>query len=858
MQVVAAAKSSRFRMHESMSTPFENLQAFLREDKVIPVIGAGVSYAAANLPGWKAAIENGLQFAEIHRLDFDRIHAAREQLNGGNLIEGADIMKALLGAPGHPFSNWLKDLFGEPVIRSPDLLNSIEDLCAPILLTTNYDKLLSARSRLRTREVFDWSDYKEVHGALSHDPRFILHLHGIWNKPETIVLSKDDYSKLAKELGYKELLKKLWTDYHFLFIGCSRDGVMDEDFSTVFGFLNEWFPGSTHQHFILLNERDIEGEAHLPLLKQCNIVPISYGHDYAKLAEFINFLNPNRERACRETEELKKEIEARVGRLKLSDAKYSGDDAETRQLIKEVLPTGAYWIDSLQLKILENALRETNNSIQNKREQFRFSQGVVKALVEMGELKSQLQLWIENRDNPSALNNDKFINLAIICYECLQRLPKDLLEEIRHRAPWAIHSYYFTGYLGQFVGEFRLFKDQFRDLYDGDKYFFENLKRLIDSLHRVLELDADALFPDLAPAVITKQIETPGWLFVCDKEVSLRKPLFPYERVAWLPAQGDLPFRDAAIIRFLEDWVVVTCNSQKCFRWHPTMHFAAEPFFEAPPGESIRDLFVIETTADRVVVSIYCGSKLYNFLNFEASEATHLEDNFEYLVYHSACDAFFGFNSLGGIGVCPVLYRVDWDGSCQPVIHSDAIWSAIEHLPACVSSGLHVKNGLLMRFNGGLMALRRWGGKEVVVVKLKILKAGANSSLLAFIDVEKPDVEFLALVVLPGKLCIAFDLMRQGESIDLVCGYLATGEYPKHLVQWIKGIDRQRATQADDSCTYLETGVSAHFDIYDVWNHSGDRIFVNQPQNGILFDMSLSDGSFEKLSLDGLIKILSF
>jgi hypothetical protein len=116
-----------------MNAPLENLQALLREDKVIPVIGAGVSYAAANLPGWKAAIENGLQFAEMHRLDSDQIHAAREQLNSGNLVEGADIMKSLLGAPGHPFSNWLKDLFGKPVVRSSDLLDSIEDLCAPNL-----------------------------------------------------------------------------------------------------------------------------------------------------------------------------------------------------------------------------------------------------------------------------------------------------------------------------------------------------------------------------------------------------------------------------------------------------------------------------------------------------------------------------------------------------------------------------------------------------------------------------------------------------------------------------------------------------------------------------------------------------
>ena len=302
--------------------------------------------------------------------------------------------------------------------------------------------------------------------------------------------------------------------------------------------------------------------------------------------------------------------------------------------------------------------------------------------------------------------------------------------------------------------------------------------------------------------------------------------------------------------------MVVTCNSQKCFRWNPTKHLAAEPFFEAPHGESIRDLFVIEKTEDRIVVSISCGSTLYTSENFEAPEETHFEESFDDLVYHSTCDAFFGFNQFVHLGDFPVLYRVEWDGSYQSILYSKTIWSAIEHLPTCESSGLNIGDGSVMRFNGGLMRLRKWGNREVVAVKLNIPKLRGKDSLLAFIDVEKPVPEILALVVLPGRLCLAFDLIMQAESMDLVCGYLSTGEHPKHLVQLIKGIDRQRATQADDSCSYIETGVSGEFDIHDVWNYSGDQVFVNQPGSGTLFNLSLLDGHIDKLSLDGLIKIL--
>lgn len=157
------------------------------------------------------------------------------------------------------------------------------------------------------------------------------------------------------------------------------------------------------------------------------------------------------------------------------------------------------------------------------------------------------------------------------------------------------------------------------------------------------------------------------------------------------------------------------------------------------------------------------------------------------------------------------------------------------------------------------MRLRKWGDREIVVVKLKLtLSPNSRTDLLAFIDVEKPVPEFLSLLVLPGRLCIAFDFIQQKESMDLVCGYLSTGEYPKYLVQCFKGIDRQGAIQADDSCSYLETGVLARFDIYNIWSHSGERVFVNQPENDTLYDLNLSDGSFEKIPSNGLIKILSF
>lgn len=456
-----------------MNTPTDNLIAFLKHDKVIPVVGAGAAYAVAGLPGWKGTVESGFQYAEIRRLNAEVIKEGKQLLEEGEIIKAASMMKRLLNAPGHPFSNWLEELFGNPPIRSTSLLESIDDLCTPMILTTNYDTLLYS-DRIRTKEVYDWSEYQQVDNALRKNLPFILHLHGIVKKPETIILSSDDYKALSEETGYKEILKKLWTGYHFLFIGCSRDGVMDEDISTVFGFLNEWFPTHTHQHFILMNERDLQKGLHALLLEKCNVEAISIGLDYAALPDFINSINPNREKSLDAALKIRRAINVRVERLRLPSGAVVTAPAVIAEVVKECLPDKTYRNDSLQLKYLEEALGKLNEAILYKRQTFEFYQATVSSMVGRNEITEAIRLWERNRDNPAALNNEGFIGLALRCFDWLQRMPTPLMEDIRRRDN-GIHEYYFDGYLAGFVKQYRSMKQlpkvDVRSLFQQDDYF---------------------------------------------------------------------------------------------------------------------------------------------------------------------------------------------------------------------------------------------------------------------------------------------------------------------------------------------------------------------------------------------------
>jgi hypothetical protein len=90
----------------------------LKNGLIIPVVGAGVSFATAGLPGWKGLIEDGLKFAEDRNADSSIIQEGRDLLEANKLTKAASVVKKLLNAPGHPFANWINDALGRPEIKS--------------------------------------------------------------------------------------------------------------------------------------------------------------------------------------------------------------------------------------------------------------------------------------------------------------------------------------------------------------------------------------------------------------------------------------------------------------------------------------------------------------------------------------------------------------------------------------------------------------------------------------------------------------------------------------------------------------------------------------------------------------------
>jgi hypothetical protein len=79
----------------------EHLRSALKADKLVPLVGAGVSMAAAKLPTWRMLIEHGIQYAAAcGGCEEEDLIAARDALNSGSLPDAVRQVRALLKAPG--------------------------------------------------------------------------------------------------------------------------------------------------------------------------------------------------------------------------------------------------------------------------------------------------------------------------------------------------------------------------------------------------------------------------------------------------------------------------------------------------------------------------------------------------------------------------------------------------------------------------------------------------------------------------------------------------------------------------------------------------------------------------------------
>jgi hypothetical protein len=171
----------------------------------------------------------------------------------------------------------LKDYFQEkPSEHTGRLYTHIHQLIASLpfkgVVTTNYDPglwnaFLDHRPKACSLLPATWQDKDVVNSWNSrdifHDSNRcpILHIHGSWLHPDTIILDNDKYREVYGKDYFRTMFKSLWSQERLVLIGCGfNDTWLDRNLDEILGAVGET-TDVRHVAFVGISE---EHEKHMP------------------------------------------------------------------------------------------------------------------------------------------------------------------------------------------------------------------------------------------------------------------------------------------------------------------------------------------------------------------------------------------------------------------------------------------------------------------------------------------------------------------------------------------------------------------------------------------------------------------
>lgn len=263
--------------------------------KLVAVIGAGASIAVASRStparSWPDLLRSAFSFAnEAGHIDDVQLVRWQGALNSGDmddLLGAAEFSTRKLGGKkGLLYARWLEQEFSKQKIASnsnlKSSLQSLHRLGVPIA-TLNYDTLLE---KIVKANPITMSDLRAVLAWSRREDNSILHLHGIWSQPESIVLGVSDYNEAVADQFRANLQRGLLSFNRILFIGCGET-LYDPNFSSLLGWVRDVLGSSSLQHYALVRDSEVEPKMRDPQW-QGLVRPIGYGPNYSDLSDFIS------------------------------------------------------------------------------------------------------------------------------------------------------------------------------------------------------------------------------------------------------------------------------------------------------------------------------------------------------------------------------------------------------------------------------------------------------------------------------------------------------------------------------------------------------------------------------------------
>jgi len=281
--------------------PRQRLIQALRSESVAVIVGTGVSIGAVGGPTakptatWIGLLQDGLRAAAQHAgkserwvaRELEKLQEAFDEEDLSSLLAVASEVEARLEYPEHgAWAQWLRGSFEGWELADARVPEALIKLGAGTLFTTNYDDVLQIASGGELEPVA-YTNERKVTRIVRGQANGIVHLHGHWDSPESVVLGRSSYADVVGSEHAQAMQQALASMRTLLFVGFGG-GLEDPNF----GPLLEWmktFRRDEHEHFRLARADEVGAirKAH-PSAQRITVM--SYGDTHADLPTYLEAL----------------------------------------------------------------------------------------------------------------------------------------------------------------------------------------------------------------------------------------------------------------------------------------------------------------------------------------------------------------------------------------------------------------------------------------------------------------------------------------------------------------------------------------------------------------------------------------
>lgn len=181
------------------------------------------------------------------------------------------------------YAAWLNDSIGALPVVDDRVIRALDALDVG-LATTNYDHLVE---RVTGRGSLTWQTQHLVAPFFRGQSRDVLHLHGSYREPRSVVLGARSYAEVCLDDLTQTALRGFLITGTFVFVGCGA-GLEDQNFGALLDWSEVTLRNCPNTHYILVRAKDLG--AWSDRLRKLPIEPIAFGPEYSDLAPYLETL----------------------------------------------------------------------------------------------------------------------------------------------------------------------------------------------------------------------------------------------------------------------------------------------------------------------------------------------------------------------------------------------------------------------------------------------------------------------------------------------------------------------------------------------------------------------------------------